>query len=76
MSIRPLAIELYRAQQRVHRLQERLDNASINDRDALRHELRQAEAACGQLRRLMDGKKQPSPYSVKPFKKHYGPRKS
>ncbi len=74
MSIRALAIELYRAQQRVHRLQERFDKASDTDRDTLRHELRQAEAACGQLRRLMDGKKQPSPFSGSPFKKQSGPR--
>jgi hypothetical protein len=69
MSIRALAIELYRAQQRVHRLQDRLEKASINDSDTLRHELRQAEAVCRQLRRLMDGEKQPSSFSGNPFKK-------
>lgn len=69
MSIRALAIELYRAQQRVHRLQDRLEKASGSDRDLLRHELRLAQAACSQLRRLMGGEKEPSPFSNNPFKK-------
>ena len=69
MSIRALAIELYRAQQRVHRLQDHLEKASINDRDRLRHELNQAKVECRQLRRMMDGEKEPSPFSGNPFKK-------
>ena len=69
MSIRALATELYKAQQRVHRLQDRLEKASVSDRDVLRHELRLAQAACSQLRRLMDGEKEPSPFSNNPFKK-------
>ncbi|MEE4165553.1 MAG: hypothetical protein V2I35_06105 [Desulfocapsaceae bacterium] len=69
MSIRALAIELYRAQQKVHRLQEKLEKVSINDRDRLRQELKQAEAECYHLRRLVDGKKEPFFSSRNPFKR-------
>ena len=57
MVIKALAIELYRAQQGVHRLQEKLENAALSDKEAIKEELRVAKAECDQLRRLVDGKK-------------------
>jgi hypothetical protein len=58
MLIRALAQELYRAQQKVHRLQEELDLAPPTEKEQLREELRVAVAECNQLRRLVEGKKQ------------------
>ncbi len=58
MVIRALAIELYRAQQKVHKLQEQLEEAPLSEKDSLRQELRTATAECDQLRRLVEAKKQ------------------
>lgn len=69
MSIKALAIELYKAQQEVHRLQDRLETASPGDKDQLRNELKRAEAACNYLRRIMDGEKEPSPFSRDTFRR-------
>ena len=68
MSIKALAIELYKAQQKVHRLQDRLEKASLGKKEQLRSELKGAEADLNQLRRIMDGEKEPSPFSVDSFK--------
>ena len=69
MSIKALAIELYKAQQEVHRLQDRLETASLGDKDQVCNELKRAEAACNYLRRIMDGEKEPSPFSGDSFKR-------
>jgi len=58
MVIRALAIELYRAQQKVHTLQEQLEEAPLSEKDSLRQELRTATAECDQLRRMVESKKQ------------------
>ena len=69
MSIRALALELYRAQQRVHKLQTSLETASLMEKDALRHELKQAEAERNQLRRIIEAEKEPSPFRDSTFKR-------
>ena len=56
--IKALAIELYRAQQKVHRLQEQLEKAPLSDKEEIKRELRAATAECNQLRRLVEAKKQ------------------
>ena len=56
--LKALATELYRAQQKVHRLQEQLENAPLSEIDALTRELRGAAAECNQLRRMIEAKKQ------------------
>ena len=56
--IRSLATDLYRAQQRVHRLQEQLEEAPPAQKEELSRELREATAECNQLRRLVEAKKQ------------------
>lgn len=68
MSIKALAIELYKAQKKVHRLQDRLEEASSAEKEELRYELKGAEAELNQLRRMLDGEKEPSPFSLKSFK--------
>ena len=44
--IRSLAAELYRAQQKVHKLQDQLENAPLAKKEGLRRELRSAAADC------------------------------
>ncbi|NNK97047.1 MAG: hypothetical protein HKP41_22055 [Desulfobacterales bacterium] len=70
MSIRALASELYRAQQKVHKLQDQLEVAGINKKDQIRRELKQAEVECNQLRRIIEAEKEPSPLRDS-FKRHY-----
>ncbi len=69
MPIKALALELYKAQQKVHTLQDRIETASHGDRDRLRQELKRAEAELNQLRRIMDGEKAASPLSRDSFKR-------
>ncbi|WP_153305754.1 hypothetical protein [Desulfogranum mediterraneum] len=55
--IRLLAVELYRAQQQVHRLRDELDQAEGLEADRLRRELAQAQEECDQLRRRVEARK-------------------
>lgn len=70
MSIRALASELYKAQQKVHKLQDQLETAGINEKDHVHRELKQAETECNQLRRIIEAEKEPSPLRDS-FKRHY-----
>lgn len=58
MVIRALALELYRAQQNVHRLELELEKAAPAQKEQIKEELRGAVAEHDQLRRLVEGKKQ------------------
>lgn len=58
MVIKSLAADLYRAQQKVYRLQEKLEQAELGQKEALRRELRAATAERDQLRRLLDARKE------------------
>ncbi len=58
MVIKALALELYRAQQNVHKLQDQLEQAALSDKERIKEELRVASAECRQLRRMVEGKKQ------------------
>ena len=69
MPIKALAFELYKAQQKVHTLQDRIETAPLGERDHLRQELKRAEAELNQLRRIMDGEKASSPLSRDSFKR-------
>lgn len=62
MVIRALAADLYRAQQKVHRLQEQLETAPLAEKERLKRELLIASAECAQLRRLVEAKKQKPPF--------------
>lgn len=57
MSIKLLAIELYRAQQNVDHLQAQLEAAPLGASEVVREELRQAQAELQQLRKMLDDKK-------------------
>ncbi len=65
MSIRALALDLYRAQQEVDRLDQQLAAASPGDRDGIAEELRQAREHLRLLRRMMDGEKEPKDFRRK-----------
>ena len=57
MSIRSLAKDLYKAQQRVTALQQEFDSAPHDKKDALLQELRFAQKELQMLRRMLDGEK-------------------
>jgi hypothetical protein len=62
MSIRAIALDLYRAQQQVAALQTVCDQASQSDRDALVQELRAAQKEMETLRKMLDGEKEAGPF--------------
>ncbi|MFZ5765026.1 MAG: hypothetical protein ACOY4H_05445 [Thermodesulfobacteriota bacterium] len=62
MSIKLIALDLYRAQQQVEDLTARCAKATPAEREALEQELRQAEEELRQLRRILDGAKKPLPF--------------
>lgn len=57
MVVRMLAVELYKAQQRVHQLRDKVEAAHGLELDRLRRELAVAEQECNQLRRRIDARK-------------------
>ena len=57
MSIKLLAIELYRAQQNVGHLEAQLEAVPLSTLEVVREELRQAQAELQQLRKMLDDKK-------------------
>ena len=57
MVIKALAADLYRAQQKVHSLEEQLEHVPLAEKESLQRELRAATAERDQLRRLVDAKK-------------------
>jgi hypothetical protein len=61
MSIRSLARELYRAQQRVDELQKEHDSGTQSEQEALIQELRLARKELQMLRRMLDGEKEAGP---------------
>jgi hypothetical protein len=66
MSIKALALELYKAKQKVDRLEAQLEEATINERESIRNELREAQAELKILRNILNGEKTPSPYKTNP----------
>jgi hypothetical protein len=70
MSIKLLAIELYRAQRDVSRLEAHIETGSgdmsPDTVSALREELRQAQAEVQQLRKMLDDKKASPSLSPRP----------
>ncbi len=62
MSIKLLAIELYRAQQNVARLEVQLEALPLLANTDLREELRQSQAELQQLRKMLEDKKTSSSF--------------
>lgn len=58
MSIRAMALELYRAQQEVEALQKKHDSATPEEKAALAQELKLARKEQQMLRRMLDGEKE------------------
>lgn len=62
MSIKLLALELYRAQQKVHQLEAQLAEASANAQEAIGEQLREAKEELRLLRNMLEGAKSPLPF--------------
>ena len=62
MVLKALAVELYKAQKKVHELQDRLATCSGLEKDKVRQELRLAQSECDQLRRRVEARKEPLPF--------------
>ena len=58
MSIRLLAQDLYRLIREVSELEKRIENASLENRDELKDELRKVKTERDRLRRALDGSKE------------------
>ena len=58
MSIRALALDLYKAQQDVDKLQKALSAAAPGEKDSIVQELRAAQNELQTLRRMLEGKKE------------------
>lgn len=65
MSIKAIARDLYRAQQKVREIELRLEKASLTDQDGLRAEMRVAENEVNILRKMLDGEKESSEFRKK-----------
>ncbi|MBA3005132.1 MAG: hypothetical protein KKB91_08830 [Proteobacteria bacterium] len=70
MSIKLLAIELYRAQQNVARIEAQLEVSPLFENADLREELRQAQAELQQLRKMLEDKKTSSSFCVDSVHRH------
>lgn len=57
MSIRALAVDLYRAKQKLDTMQQQHDNATFDDKQALARELTLVRKEYQMLRRMLDGEK-------------------
>jgi hypothetical protein len=65
MSIKLLAQELYKAQQKVDRLEKELAQAGPQDKERVKGELQTALLERKQLRKMLDGAKVPNPFADK-----------
>ncbi|MDR3629692.1 MAG: hypothetical protein P4L42_05085 [Desulfocapsaceae bacterium] len=63
MSIKAIALELYRAQQKVGRLEKELDLAAPGEKDRIQAELQAAAVEMKMMRRMLDGAKVESPFA-------------
>ena len=62
MSIRALALDLYKAKLKVDALQDEFDSATSADKSALAKELNMAQKEFQMLRRMLDGEKESGPF--------------
>lgn len=68
MSIRLIAIELYRVQQKLHKLQDQYESGTPIEREKIKYALKAAQLECHQLRRLVEAEKEPAPERSARFK--------
>ncbi|RJX36238.1 MAG: hypothetical protein C4531_00305 [Desulfurivibrio sp.] len=62
MSIKLLAVDLYRAQTKVHQLEAQLAEAPVDQQDAISEMLREAREELRLLRNMLEGAKSPLPF--------------
>ena len=65
MSIRALALDLYRAQQAVDKLQKALSDAAPAEKDGIARELRSAQKELEILRKMLEGRKESGSFRKK-----------
>ena len=65
MSIRALALDLYKAQQAVDKLQKALKNAASAEKDGIAGELRLAQKELDMLRKMLEGRKESGSFRKK-----------
>ncbi len=65
MSIRSLARDLYKSQQRVAALQKEFDSASQDKKDFLAQDLKHARNELEMLRRMLDGEKESGSFRLR-----------
>ncbi len=65
MSIRALALELYRAQKKVAELQKAIDSGKPGEAEILGQELRAAQREMSMLRKMLDGEKESGEFRKK-----------
>ena len=58
MSIKALAVELYRAQQQVDMIQKKIEAGSSGEQKKLENELKIAQKEWQMLRKMLDGRKE------------------
>jgi len=71
MSIKLLAVDLYRAQKKVHQLEAQLADAPLNKQDAISWKLREAQEDLRVLRNMLEGAKSPLPFRTNHNKMKY-----
>lgn len=65
MSIRALALDLYKAQQAVDKLQKALSGASPAEKEGVARELRDAQKELEMLRKMLEGRKESGSFRQK-----------
>ena len=62
MSIKALALELYRAQQKVEMIKRKIETSPVGEDKILENELRAAQKEWQMLRKMLDGQKESGSY--------------
>ena len=65
MSIRALAVDLYKSQQKVTQLEKKLEQAPPSEHIQLQQELKFAKQELAMLRKMLDGEKENSSFRKK-----------
>ncbi|MGL1931779.1 MAG: hypothetical protein OCC45_08465 [Desulfotalea sp.] len=65
MSIRAIAVELYKAQQKIDKVEKEMETASLVEQDALKSELRAVKSEHAIIKRMLDGEKETGSFKKK-----------
>ncbi len=72
MSIRAIAMEVYKCQSKVHKLEDTLQQADYTEQAELQDQLRRARAELKILKNMIEGRKSQSTSATKPSTFWYG----